>query len=96
MAKEKAQNRAQEAALDMFNTMARFGIWRCHLVMGDPLTGEFEELTVTGMQEAGLLSELDGITVTLAKKPPSKEMVIESTPEGTTEREEDAGDAEQL
>jgi hypothetical protein len=96
MTKEKAQNRAQEAALDMFNTMARFGIWRCHLVIGDKLTGEFEGLTVTGMQEAGLLSDLDGITVTLAKKPPSKEMVIESTPEDTTEKEEEAGNAQQL
>jgi hypothetical protein len=97
MTKEKKQqDRAQAAALDLFNTLARLGIWRCHLVMGDKLTGEFDELTVTGMQEAALASDLDDITVTLAKKPLVKEMMIEATPDGVTEGEEVVGDAEQL
>ena len=93
MSKDKKQARAQEAALDMFNTMSRFGIWRCHLVMGGELTGEFADLTVVGMNEAGLASDLDDITVTLARKTESREVVIETTPEGTTEREEVVGDA---
>lgn len=86
----KLQDKAQAAALDLFNTLTRFGIWRCHLVMGEKLTGEFEALTVVGMQMAAMESDLDDIQMTLAPKPHKKEMVIERTPEGTTTREEDA------
>jgi len=86
---EKNQAKAQAAVLDLFNTLTRFGIWRCHFVMGQKLTGEFEALTVVGMQMAALESDLDDVQMTLSPKPPSKNMVIESTPEGTTEKEED-------
>ena len=85
---EKKQEKAQAAVLDLFNTMARFGIWRCHLVTGERLTGEFEDLTVVGMQMAAMESNLTDIQMTLAPKPPTKTITIETTPEGTTEKEE--------
>ena len=87
---KKEQDKAQAAVLDLFNTLTRFGIWRCHLVMGVKLTGEFEDLTVVGMQMAAMESNLDDIQMTLAPKPPTKTIAIESTPGMTTEKEVDA------
>ena len=52
---KKKQEAAQAAAYDLFNTLTRLGVWQAHLVVGQPITGEFEELTLVGMQEAALL-----------------------------------------
>lgn len=92
----KKQERAQAAAFDLFNTLKRLGAWRCHLVIGRRLgeevaAGEFEHLSIAGMNEAAMESTLDDITITFAR-PPEKQMVeIETTPEGetTTEVEEE-------
>jgi len=88
---KKQQERAQAAAFDLFNTLTRLGIWQCNLVMGKKLVGEFESLTVTGMYEASMLSDLDNVMITLKAEPEKTRIEIETTPEGqtTTEVEND-------
>ena len=87
---KKLQEKAQAAAYDVFNTLTRLGVWQAHLVVGQPITGEFEELTLAGMTEAALLSDLDNISVTLAQKP-RKEVEITTTPE-EVDADEPSGD----
>lgn len=84
---KKKQEAAQAAAYDLFNTLTRMGVWQAHFVVGSPITGEFEEMTLVGMQEAALLSDLDNINLTLARRPERKHIEIEATPNGTTEKE---------
>jgi len=83
---KKLQEKAQAAAYDLFNTLTRMGIYRTHMVLGDRLTGEFEALTVVGMYEAALLSDIDEVNITLRPRP---ENLIETdvTSESTTEKE---------
>ena len=94
---KKRQERAQAAAFDMFNTMARLGVWQCHLVIGkeamdgEAVSGEFEGLLLAGFTEAGMDSDLDGITVTLARRPEKKMVESTTTADGVT-TEEEVGD----
>jgi hypothetical protein len=77
---KKLQEKAQAAAYDLFNTLTRMGIYETHLMLGDRLTGEFEELTLSGLQEAALLSDIDDVTITL--RPRLEKMVdVEIPPE---------------
>jgi len=53
------------------------GVWRMHLMIGAQNGKAFKYLTMTGMQEAVLFSNIDDFTLTLKAKP--EEMVVAET-----------------
>jgi hypothetical protein len=93
---KKKQERAQAAAFDMFNTMARHGVWRCHLAIGahpgeQAPSGEFEGLTLAGAGEAAIDSDLTEVIVTFARPPERKaEKAVAPPKEETTEEVKDS------